>query len=522
MALTTLKVALPQSRYVSISSTNIGTPAISDRDFGGLVFTEKDKILVGGTSVDFEDDKMVEVYTEDQARSYFGSGSDETEIAVQYFGYRSPSGYSPRRLCFVRKKTDETPVKAIQRINGMSNNFGGFMFVNSESFTVGQIKDVVEYVHGLDHQYEFSVAFSKDNNYGTAVAADTSISAANAAGVVEYLANGESLPEYTGTGFWLGQSRETSPIMEFNSALSYKRGDFCFYKGELETAAKYYQCTADVGASNTTPDSEGSSWDVVPAWAKKTEYTVGQKAVWDGLPYKVIKYISATSSKTPPNDTEHWELLENVTRINPAIAAFMPLAVLGSVRYSGSNVATNYMYKRFPSQAYTVDTEEEADLYDEHCVNYIGLVQANGPRVAFTQQGYNINGEAINTYCNEVWLKSEVATALLNLFLSTDIVDADENGELLIYNTISSVAAQGINNGVISIGKVLDDDQKTAIYQLTQNAEAWRTIQDAGYYLTVEIRRVTEHSKTFYKAYYRLVYSKDDAILKVDGQHSLV
>ena len=213
---------------------------------------------------------------------------------------------------------------------------------------------------------------------------------------------------------------------------------------------------------------------------------------------------------------------ESDVPMNSAIAAFMPLAIFGTVRYDGNNTVTNYMYKRFASQQFTVDDETEADEYDALCVNYIGLVQANGGRKAFTQEGYNINGEAINTYTNECWLKSEVQTSLLNLFLDSEIVDAEDEGELLVYNTISSAALQAKNNGTISVGKTLDDDQKTAVYQLTQDNEAWRTVQDAGYWLNVNIRRVTEKGKTFYKAFYLLVYSKDDAILKVEGQHALV
>lgn len=428
MALTVLKKALPQDRYIKITSSTIGTPEISDRDFGGLVFTETNTIIVNGTSREFAMDKMIEVYNAEQARKYFGSEADETEVAVQYFGYRSPRGFSPRRLCFVRKDTNESPVDALVRINGLTNNFGGFMFLDSEKFTVSQMEAVVSKVHELDYRYEFGLAFpsevaaSDEPASGSATIANT-----NARDFVLKLANGETLPAYTGTSVWLG--------------------------------------------------------------------------------HKVAEAEDDEESDVP---------------VNSAIAAIMPLAIFGSVRYSGTNTVTNYMFKQFPSQKYTVDDDIEADEYDALCVNYIGLVQANGDRKAFTQQGFNINGEAINTYCNEVWLKSEVATAILNLFLDTEVVSADEDGELLIYNTIASVALRAKNNGAISVGKTLDEAQKSAVYQITQDNEAWRTVQNAGYYLTVDIRRVPESGRTFYKAYYLLVYSKDDAILKVEGQHALV
>lgn len=429
MALTILKKALPQDRYIKITSANVGTPAISDRDFGGLIFTEKSTILVNGTAKEFASDKMIEVFTADQAASYFGSSADETEAAIQYFGYRSPRGYSPRRLCFVRKLTSETPVEAITRINGLTNNFGGFMFMDSEKYTCKQMQDVVAYVHSLDYRYEFGLSFPVEiEAQGEAAADADKVGETNARDFILKLANGEDIPKYTGTSVWLGHNLETN-------------------------------------------DNDESSDD---------------------------------------------------TPVNSAIAAIMPLAIFGSIRYDGNNTVTNFMYKQFASQKYTVDDVEEADAYDAACVNYVGLVQANGPRMAFTQQGYNVNAEAINTYCNEVWLKSEVATAILNLFLGAEVIDASENGYVLIYNTIASVAARGLSNGAIALGKPLDDDQKTEIYQLTQNPEAWRTVQQSGYHLSVEIKRVTENGKTFYKAFYLLVYSKDDAILKVEGQHALV
>ena len=428
MALTVLKKAMPQDRYIKITSTNIGTPEISDRDFGGLVFTEKTSILVNGVSKDFALDKMIEVYNAEQARKYFGSDADETEIATQYFGYRSPRGFSPRRLCFVRKDTSESPVEAITRINGLTNNFGGFMFVDSAKYTVKEMEDVVKYNNNLDHRYEFALSFPCEvEATDSAASASALIGETNARDFVMKLASGETLPEYTGTSVWLG--------------------------------------------------------------------------------HKVDEAENDDESDVP---------------MNSAIAAFMPLAIFGSVRYDGNNTVTNYMYKQFASQKFTVDDETEADEYDALCVNYIGLVQANGGRKAFSQQGYNINGEAINTYVNECWMKSEVQTALLNLFLDSEIVDAEDEGELLVYNTISSAALKAKNNGTISVGKTLDDDQKTAVYQLTQDNEAWRTVQDAGYWLNVDIRRVTEQGKTFYKAFYLLVYAKDDAILKVEGQHALV
>lgn len=434
MALTTLTKALPQDRYIKIVSSIVGTPSFSDRDFGGLVFTEREYINLNGRVVEFAYDKMVEVYTADQAAAYFGLGEDETEIAIQYFSYMSPRGFAPRRLCFVRKNVDESPLEAIKRINGLTNNFGGFMYAQAETYTVAQMKEVVAYVHQLNVKYLFSLSFAVENEATEEPAAGSKkIGEINARDFALALANGESQTAYTGTTLWLGHN------IEINE------------------------------------DEEDET--------------------------------DASDSDIP---------------LNSAIAAIIPLAIFGAIRYDGTNTVTNFMFKRFPAQVYAVDDELEADAYDALCINYLGLVQANGSRRAFTQCGYNIDGTQTNVYCNEVWLKSEVATALLNLFMANETISVDDAGQALIFSTISSVASQAVNNGVIAIGKTLDEAQRTAVYQLTNDNEAWRTIENGGYYLAVEIRKSSKSGRVIYKAYYKLVYAKDDAIIGVEGEHDLV
>ena len=531
MALTALKKAMPQDRYIKITSTYIGTPEITDRDFGGMVFTEKASIFINGVAKDFAYDKMVEVYNAEQARKYFGSDADETEIASQYFGYRSPRGFSPRRLVFVRKDPNENPVDALARINGLTNNFGGFMFVDSAKYTVEQMEDVVKYIDTLNNKYEFALSFpSEAKAKGSSATASALIGNTNARDFVTRLAHGEALPSYAGTSAWLGHDKLDEGSIRYFRAKYYVEGEFCFYKtpaqGATPAVVNVYKCLSAYWATATNgdnPDADSVHWEEVEKYDPEGTYAVGDICAYDNEVYKMTKAYGQDEEKDTPDEAPaHWEMVEYVNGENSAIAAFMPLAIFGSVRYDGNNTVTNYMFKQFPSQVFTVDDEMEADEYDALCVNYIGLVQANGGRKAFSQQGYNINGEAINTYANECWMKSEVSTALLNLFLDSEIVDAEDEGELLVYNTISSAALKAKNNGTISVGKTLDDAQKTAIYQFTQDNEAWRTVQDAGYWLNVDIRRVTEQGKTFYKAFYLLVYSKDDAILKVEGTHALV
>ena len=112
----------------------------------------------------------------------------------------------------------------------------------------------------------------------------------------------------------------------------------------------------------------------------------------------------------------------------------------------------------------------------------------------------------------------KVSTAIMNLFLTTEKIPANADGELMIYGILMSAAEQGVRNGMILRGKRLTDEQKVKVYQLTGNSEAWFTVQDTGYVGSVEIRQKDKK----YVAYYKLIYSKGDAICKVEGSDILI
>ena len=78
-------------------------------------------------------------------------------------------------------------------------------------------------------------------------------------------------------------------------------------------------------------------------------------------------------------------------------------------------------------------------------------------------------------------------------------------------------------NGTILQGKPLTNTQKAYILSLTDDAEAWRKVQEEGCYFTSEIVNKTAENGTeefIYK--YTLIYSKGDIIRKVEGTHILI
>lgn len=251
----------------------------------------------------------------------------------------------------------------------------------------------------------------------------------------------------------------------------------------------------------------------------------GDTEVKDATAKAFQKYLSGSAET--PSYTGYCLSLgrvkdEDDKDVNFNYAAMMPMTIFASTDYNRANTATFFMFKQFDTQLATVSSDEVADVYDSAFVNYVGLVQVNGRRRAFFQRGVNGNGEGTAIYCNEVWLKSRIATDIIDLMLSVERIPANEDGELIISNLISADAEIGINNGVIERNKTLTADQRRKVYNLTQDNEAYRQIEQGGYYLEVTIEKGTRFNTEEYKAIYRLIYAKGDAICAVEGTHLLV
>lgn len=251
----------------------------------------------------------------------------------------------------------------------------------------------------------------------------------------------------------------------------------------------------------------------------------GDTAVKDATATAFQKYLAGSADA--PTYTGYCLSLGRVKdeegkEVNFNNAAMMPMTIFASTDYNRANTATFFMFKQFDTQLATVSSDEVADVYDGAFVNYVGLVQVNGRRRSFYQRGVNGNGEGTAIYCNEVWLKSRIATDIIDLMLSVEKIPANEDGELVIYNLICTDAELGINNGVIERNKTLTADQRRKVYNLTQDNEAYRTIEQSGYYLEVTIEKGTRFNTEEYKAVYRLIYAKGDAICAVEGTHLLV
>src|SRR6185437_9864300 len=194
--------------------------------------------------------------------------------------------------------------------------------------------------------------------------------------------------------------------------------------------------------------------------------------------------------------------------------------------YLRVNSVQNYMFQKFPLLSPSVSTDLAANTLDPLRVNYIGLTQTAGQQLAFYQRGVLMGGATdakdMNTYANEQWLKSVASAALLNLITQLAKISANGQGRSQILSTLQNVVNLAINNGTISVDKILTEDQKQFITQQTNDPNAWYQVQNVGYWLDCVIVPVEVNDGVEYHAEYTLIYSKDDDVRKINGTHELI
>lgn len=196
-----------------------------------------------------------------------------------------------------------------------------------------------------------------------------------------------------------------------------------------------------------------------------------------------------------------------------------PMLVLGATDYTATNGTQNYMFQQFPGALPVITTDAGAATYDTLNVNYYANTQDNGQTVNLYQRGV-MNGGATapaaqNTYANEVWLKSSMQTALMNLLLSINKLSANLHGQSQVLAIVQSQIQQALNNGTISVGRTLTAQQQLYITNATGDPNAWQQVQNIGYWVTTTITQ--SGSPAQYTINYTLIYAADGVVNKITG-----
>ncbi len=508
-------MAISFQKYVQITSGVGAGFGVRERDLIGRLFVTN-PLLPTKSLAEFDNAEDV--------GTYFGFTSEEYKRAVFYFSWISKNITQARKISYARWVNQD--VAPIIYGSVADRSVGQFSSITDGSFT---------FTLGADTNVISNLDFSSVTSLAdVAVIIQTAIR------------NAESY----------------SPLWE-NATVTYDatRKSFNFVGGELGSAV------IDTAAGNTGTNianligwlksngavlSDGAneesisetltlsadasnnfgSFLFIPALTLEQIVEVAQ---WNNLSTNNFAFQFYVRT-LPVNAQDYWEALQNyggvgctISDVTDEYPEMLPMVVLAATDYNRQNSVQNYMFQIGTNVALTpsVTTTILSNSYDAIRMNYYGQTQTAGQLIEFYQRGVLMGtGQAatdMNVYANEQWLKTAAGARIMELLLALAKVSANKNGRSQLIAVLQAVIERGLRNGTISVGKTLDVTQKLYISEITGDELAWHQVQNIGYWLDCVIeRRVDITGAFYYVAVYTLVYSKDDAIRKVEGTHVLI
>lgn len=503
-------MAISFRKYIDIVSGVGGSSAVRLRDLIGRLFTTNNLLPA---------QSFIEFTTADQVAEYFGSASDEYKRALFYFSWISPLITRAKKISFARW-VDTAIAPRIYGEKG-SQSVASWTPITTGAFSLTMGEDTFS-LTSMDFSGAASLA-DVATVIQTKIRAQTGGGALWTTATVSWDATRQSFNLIGGTTGAADISVEAgsggSDIAEQLGWLS-PINTILAPGSDVETITQTLNASAD--ASNNfgsflfmaalTDDEvlEAAEWNAAQNVSFQFMVPVLANDVADisGL----LVDLAGAAITLAPLSTEYPEMC--------------PMITLAATDYSKRNSVMNYMFKRFDLTP-SVTTTTNSDSYDALRVNYYGRTQQAGQYIDFYQRGV-LTGLATdpvdqNVYANEQWLKDAAGVSIMDLLLSLARVSANSKGRSQLINALQGVIDQALFNGTISVGKPLTTTQKLYITEITGDELAWQQVQNIGYWLDcVMVPYETEDNRTEWKAVYTLVYSKDDAIRKVDGTHILI
>jgi hypothetical protein len=500
-------MAISFRKYVDITSGVGGNAAVRRRDLIGRLFTTNPLVPV---------QSFVEFDSASDVGSYFGTTSEEYRRALFYFSWISKNITRAKKIQFARF-VDAAAAPRIYGSKGLQA-LGSWTSITAGAFglTIGGVSNTMS---ALD----FSGAASL-----TAVAAIIQAAIRTKVGtqwtnaLVTWDPVRQSFNLVTGT---TGPATITvqpgAGASDITGQLGWNKIDTIISDGgAVETPVD--SLTASAEAS----DNFGS-YLFLKALSDAEELAIAQ---WNNDQNFKFQYMIRTDATDAATDFEtlvpYAGVALTLADLTEEFDEMVPMIILAATDYSKRNSTQNYMFQVFPLTP-KVSKTIDSNTYDDLRVNYYGRTQTAGQFLDFYQRGVLMGqGQAAtdqNVYGNEQWLKDAAGASIMELLLSLAKVSANDTGRIQLSTTVQSVIDEALYNGVISVGKKLNNTQKIYIAELTGDDLAYIQVENIGYWLDVTMQSyVTEDGRTEWKAIYTLIYSKDDVVRKVEGTHVLI
>ena len=495
-------------KYVDITSGVGGAPQAAQRELIGRLFTDNPLVPTGGI---LEADDLISV------GAYFGTASEEYKRAVFYFGWVSKLTTSPKKISYAFwAEADTAPL-----IFGEAEDFllPTFTAISDGSFTLTLGADV-EVVSALDFTTDVSLA-------DVAATIETGIQAANVAAMwtgatVVYNAVDKRFDLVGGA---VGNAVVTVALGAVGTEIAELIG--WLNAGTILSDGIVAQTISDVLGESADKSNNFGSYLFIPAITideavESAEWNVAQNVMFQF--YLSVLEVDAQT---------YYDALKDIGGVGVMIQSptavdeypeMMPMVILAATDYTRRNANQNYMYQQFNITETVTDTPTSNSL-DALRMNYYGETQQAGSSLRFFQRGLLMGLAAdpkdMNTYANEQWFKDANAVSIMNLLLALPAVPANSTGEAMVLSVIQPNIEQAQFNAVISVGKTLNPTQKAYILTVTGDENAYRQIQDIGYWITAEASEDPSNPGEFIITYL-LLYSKADVVRKVEGTHTLI
>lgn len=496
-------MAISQTKYVDISSVQKGSDIYEN--LNGRVYTSSANIPAGMT-LDFDSLDMV--------MTVFDEGTDEYKFANKYFSYRNLKGKRPKALSFSnynpegRKCTlraTATPV-ALATLKEISDgsikiDMGG-VATEITSIDLSEVTSYADVATAIQTAIR-AVTANGELWTGATVTYDSTCGFVLQGGTVSASNIGYATDATSGTALadkikWTSSDQPfVSAGMESETPLACVRRTM----SELPSCGSF----AFLDALTLSQISDLAQWNhnqnvryIYSVAVDSTNYSTIQTAVanYDGI---------------------------CLTYGNDKFVSYMPMAIFSATDFESANGTVCYMFIQFDGEEASVTTDTLSNTLDALRINYYGQTKRSGQGLSFYQRGY-LQGSIpdIGVYANEIWLKKEIENASLTLFTRRGKLPANSTGVGIFRTAIQPILDLSISNGTFLLGKVLTRSQRDSVIETTDSEDAISLIQDQGYWFNVEVIDNVVNSITEYYLRYTLLYSKGDAIRKIEGTDILL
>lgn len=499
-------------RYVDITSAVGAGFAVRQRDLIGRIFTSNPRVPAG---------VVLEMTTADDVLQYFGASSQEYLRAVFYFGFVSKSATRAKKISFVFASPNDEPGR-IYGGNVTGTPVGTIAGITNGAASV-TLQGIAVSLAGVDFTGAASYA-------AVALILQTAIRAAN---VAPAFANADVTYDPVSGGFNVVAGDDGAGTTAWNAPTS---GTDLGVLLKLNAATRFAisngsdgQTPVESVSESAVADNNFASFLFIDPLSLDEEEAIGQ---W--LAAQNFMYMYCAGYSDVPSAQAAYAQLGTypgiAATLSPVAGEFpevLPMAILAATDFERRAANKNYMFQTASGLTASVTSNATADTLDGVRTNYYGRTQTAGQLIEFYQRGSLFGGPtdatAINVYVNEIWLKDRVSGLLMELLLNLEALPANNTGRGYVLAQIQTAIDQAIRNGVISVGKELTSTQRLYVTEQTGDPLAWLQVQNVGYWINCTVQpEVAQNGETEYVASYLLIYSKGDAIRKIDGSHVLI